>query len=101
MPFSVARGLYLSPVRSTLRSLGITKLLSIPARLRRRQRIAEYERHRPTHVEVAAGAYRARMLVGDAVEYSRVLSFRDDGHILSAIAGQLRPGEVYWDVGGS
>jgi FkbM family methyltransferase len=41
------------------------------------------------------------MLVADAIEYERVLSFRDDRHILQTLLDSVAPGDSYWEVGAS
>jgi FkbM family methyltransferase len=93
--------LYTSSLRSWLRRLGIIKLYSMGASVRRWRRHAEYQRNRPGKVEVRAAGHSATMLVADAAEYNRVLSFEEDQHIIRAILDRLRPGECYWDIGAS
>lgn len=93
--------LYTSSLRSSLRLLGIIRLYGMKAAVRRRRRLAEYGCNRPEKVEVRAGDYSATMLVADAAEYNRVLSFEEDQHILRAILDRLRPGDCYWDIGAS
>ncbi len=43
----------------------------------------------------------ARLLAGDAAEFSRVLSYQDDRHILEALLARVHRGESCWDVGAS
>jgi FkbM family methyltransferase len=81
--------------------MGIVKLVSTPARLRVKKRLAEYDRTKPAQVEVSVGNHMAEMLVADAAEYSRVLSFQDDRKILQALISNLDQGECYWDIGSS
>lgn len=69
--------------------------------VRRWRRLVEYRRSRPERVEVRAGNYSAIMLVADAAEYNRVLSFKEDQHIIRAILDRLQPGDCYWDIGAS
>jgi FkbM family methyltransferase len=81
--------------------LGLIKLISLPAQARVRRRQAEYRRKRPAQVEVAVGQYQAKMLVADAIEYARVLSFHEDQHLIQTLLERVEPGDCYWDVGGS
>src|ERR1043165_1953864 len=93
--------LYLSSARSWARSLGLIKLISLPAQARVKRRYAEYRRTRPAQVEVTAGGHRATMLVADAVEYARALSFHEDQHIIGALFERVTSGDTYWDIGAS
>jgi FkbM family methyltransferase len=97
----ISTSLYTSSLRSWLRRLGLIKLYGMAATVRRWRRLAAYRRNHPHSVDVHAGTFSATMLVGDAFEYHRVLSFKEDQHIIRAIVGRLRPGECYWDIGAS
>lgn len=93
--------LYLNPIRSFARRIGVIKLVSVPAQARGLWRRLEYERGRPTELDIEVGGHSCSMLVADALEYSRVCSFRDDRPLLNAILAKLVPGDTYWDVGAS
>lgn len=90
---------YLSPMRSWLRRLGFMKLASLIGEMRTRWRYFQYQWKRPQRVPVQIGPWTARMYVADAIEYARVLSVREDRHILQFLLKWVRRGDVCWDVG--
>lgn len=91
--------LYLSPIRSWLRHLGLTKLLVLPRTIKSQLRNAEYKRKQPEKVEVKVGEYTANLLVADIIEYSRVLSFQEDYRIIETLLNRVISGDYYWDIG--
>ena len=97
----MTKSLYLNPARSWLRKLGIIKLISLPTKARIEKRYAQYEREKPSQLEVRGGGCTATMLVSNAQEYARCLSFNEDRHIIQAIITSLKNGDSYWDVGSS
>jgi FkbM family methyltransferase len=88
-------------VRSTLRRLGVTRLLGAPQRARNRIRGAWYDFSRPSEVHVRVEGARATLRVGDRAEFIRAQSFREDRTILAALLRRASPGEAFWDVGAS
>ncbi len=98
---SILNFIYLSPIRSWSRHLGLNRLI-LNAHILSPKNIdqyAEYERDRPTSLDVGSGECVATMLVADAAEYGRCLSFRQDQHIIQAILDRVSPGDSCWDIG--
>ncbi len=89
----------LSGLRSVLRAVGITKLVSYPARLKVKKRVFQYYKTKPTNVSVDAGDLKFEMITGDVAEYVRVMSFQDDMHLLDVIKTKLPADGTFWDIG--
>ncbi len=92
---------YLNRVRSAARSLGVTKLVGVPGRVRGAVRQFGYDVRRPTMLNAELDGCSAQFVVGDRFEYARLLSYREDARLIRALATNLSPGDVYWDVGSS
>ncbi|MFM7022539.1 MAG: FkbM family methyltransferase [Flavobacteriales bacterium] len=89
----------LSGLRNVLRAVGITKLVSYPARRKVKQRVLEYEKTKPSKVIVKAAGVEFEMITGDVAEYVRVQSFQDDMHLLNIIKDRLPADGTFWDIG--
>ena len=89
----------LSGLRSVLRAVGITKLVSYPARVKVKKRVFEYYKTKPSQVSVKAGDIGFDMITSDVAEYIRVQSFQDDMHLLDAIKSKLPAEGTFWDIG--
>jgi len=92
---------YVNAARSALRRAGVTRLLGASSHARNRFRRVQYDLQRPTEVAASVGGAHGRILVGDATEFVRVLSYREDRQIIDAILRGLPTGGTYWDVGAS
>jgi FkbM family methyltransferase len=91
----------LTALRSLARKTGVTRIAGIPSALRTRWRKFSYGLRHPTDVEASVGGVSQRMLVANSHEYARVLSYRDDKHLIGALLDRVAPGDCYWDVGSS
>jgi FkbM family methyltransferase len=92
---------YVNVARSYLRRAGLTRLIAAPARARNRLRRVWYDMSRPASVDARVDGASVKMLVADATEFVRVMSYREDRAIISALLATLVPGDVYWDIGAS
>jgi FkbM family methyltransferase len=89
----------LSGLRNALRAVGITKLVSYPARRKVKQRILDFEKTKPEKVTVKAAGLDFEMITSDVAEYVRVMSFQDDLHLLDIIKTKLPANGTFWDIG--
>ena len=91
--------LYLSPIRSYLRRLGLINCFSLLSKMQTQLQYFKYNQTHPTSVKVEVDNQRATLLVSNKQEYVRVLSVKNDKHILRALINHVKPGYVFWDVG--
>ena len=88
--------------RGLLRKLGlaglIVKVLRLPATFRKRALHRQYERERPTETTVRIGPHEAKLKVANAEEFSHY-HWAPESHIMQAVFGRLKAGDVVWDVG--
>lgn len=93
------QALYTSPLRSRLRSLGITKFLRLPVQMRGYRRAKLWKRHIGDTVTVEVAGVSVKCWAREKSEFLRALSFQDDTHLLQALTAQCQPGSICWDVG--
>jgi FkbM family methyltransferase len=91
----------LTTVRNVLRTLGINKLLTLPATLRARREINTYRKSRPAFADIDIEGFQIKLHVNDEQEWLRARSLMGDQHILKAILEHLPQGAHYWDIGAS
>src|SRR5579884_3190581 len=88
-------------VRALCRKIGITRIVGWRSYARYARRRKEFDRTKCTEVTLYIGGKAAALLVNDAYEYARALSWKDDRVLLSAIVSRISVGETCWDVGAS
>src|ERR1022692_5056444 len=88
-------------LRTFCRRIGVLKLARWQSEARVARRRREYTRTQRATVTIAVDGLSPRILVSDAFEYARALSWEDDAHLLRAITGRLAPGSICWDIGAS
>ena len=91
----------LNGLRNLARKAGVIKALSFPARYKQKQREDEYDRLKPTQVNLKGKGFSIDMFTNDRYEYKRVNSFLDDLNIIGAINDRLKKGDTCWDIGAS
>lgn len=91
--------LYLSPVRSIIRRLGIINIFRLFGEVRTQWLYFQYNQKQPKIVEACVDNCKAILNVKDKREYIRVLSLSQDKHIIKTLLEGLKPGETCWDVG--
>ncbi len=91
--------IYTSSLRSFLRNIGLISLLGIVSNIKTRWRHFQYDKTRPSTIDVHVNGCQSTMLVRDQSEYVRVLSVHQDRHIISELIKNLQPGESCWDIG--
>lgn len=91
----------LNGIRNFARSIGLNRLLTLPASLRSARRMREYEKNKPTSATFQLDGYSIEMYAKSAYEWMRIQSFHEDKHIISALKRNLKPGGTFWDIGAS
>ncbi len=93
--------MYTGPLRDLLRRMGIINLYALFGNFRSKYLSFQYNKNRPSLVEVNVNGYRASLCVSDESEYIRVMSVENDKHIIKSLFKALKPGDSFWDIGAS
>ena len=91
--------IYLSPVRSWLRNIGIINLFRFYSEIQTQFQYFEYSLRHPISAKVQADGCVATLLVSSKEEYVRVLSVNRDKHIIKRLVDYIKSGDTCWDIG--